>query len=1619
MGCLKTRWRCIHNGECSKEFYYRIHTFVGGLEIVLEDTDKRLSGSGLSLSEEKTVTFPRLVIIRPKELGRLNSLLSKSKRVSEYRKSRLLNELVDSYEKEHSQALNYETRQLCEFSANCIFEINSEKDLGLLKELRSLYGLPEFLNRENNIDSNLMGSILEKDESGILVVNPWETSPANLSNDEGQWRRETGELSRRSETAEIDSGLGSRMESSESGRVLDFSGFSTASLEAFAIFGIIFIFEEPFLLVSTGKEKSSIIYQNGRYKTVNRVTKSAAIPLLSNPIENQFLRVEEKFFNQVRLDAPGINSNNLDHRLPREDLRNNRGRENSGRSNEKTEWINRVSSSLQRISPIKGTRESLSLLGESGAQWLSNSIINVSSGILSSVSTAFSSSVSSGQTSSDGPVKDSPPNPNDLQSASKDTDTPLSLEELLAERKSCLERLVEGVTKMISSGGFFYSFDFDLTRTLQKKFENRQKDFSEKVGASGEHGETPSELKSKALIISGDPRFIWNRTISLPILISGVDPRWVTPLIQGYFCNQAIVISPEGPGYVKIGSDILSLRMNLINSFADFSNDLSLSPYSHPNNGNLSSGQSHADDNACRYRFACKMCYRDHLDSLTRYDIVLMSRRSWERGGTRFNARGVDEDGNVANFVESELQICINNSDHWFAFTQIRGSVPLFWEQTGVNSCALTCFDRDFSSFVFGKHHQRLVEMYGEVFYVNLLGSSTHEQALSSGLKEEINHYNSNINCKISQIRYSEDSDTGLVCSCLAEGGTEKNPYCFCSCKGIPIVYSSYDFHHNAKSQGFENALNEYVSILAKEFGERVGYFHGIYVEFGSEDDDHLQSSETGTGTVTEPASFANLLNLEDFDIGDQGPSPGSLPVRKSCKEEFVIRQRQKGVLRTNCLDCLDRTNALQWYVAWTWFVDLIFSIATSSIESGIDQSLEGDGTEEVSQEVFMKSLFNSQLTHFGWFSVDFSNKNTSSRREKMGNWVAVGDESSGMDSSGSRNLDCRRVEYSPLSLANPIVSSRMLRDNFEPRGSPKNSGLKSLGQRHSFLVKRALRSNVPGLGTTDFSSPSISSEVASRDCSILDLERLRSRHSRHFQGRTGCSAFGKFKSCLLNGMGAVTLKDSFSLLWAENGDVISELYTGAGSVFSGVIKNRKVSLSTNFDHALKSLRRLYHNAFEDSSRQQYIDCLLYKHPSNSSIRLGHARNLLRERVSSCQVNTPNGRGPLGVPEPVQGFEPREFKFLPQSEKLTIWVGSWNLGGQPLRVTLDSWFRSSLTEKNNPSIVCFCLQEMVELSSVRAMFNQSDKSKEATFEMLALQALGTNKYQKLHSTTLVGLYSVVFVRKSLSHFIKSVETSSLKLGLLGNTGNKGAIMVRINIEGFGSIVVTNVHLISGEQYKDERISQLKTILQTPLFAEVPNFNWLLKSGPALVDHDLVILAGDFNFRLQLPRQRVSELIQSQKLDDLLSFDQFLIETSSKAGSDSISGTANENVAEEKTGLETKTAKTDSNPGVLSRLKEAKISFFPTYKFIRGEYNYDQSRTPSWCDRILVFSRDLRTGSYRGPELPPRRVDSLPGSPPLSSSNFTITNYTSNPRYLISDHHPISAIVTLEFQYQSE
>ncbi len=107
--------------------------------------------------------------------------------------------------------------------------------------------------------------------------------------------------------------------------------------------------------------------------------------------------------------------------------------------------------------------------------------------------------------------------------------------------------------------------------------------------------------------------------------------------------------------------------------------------------------------------------------------LTVISRLSSRRAGTRFNSRGIDDDGNVANFVETET-IFWSPSGVCFSYVQIRGSVPVFWESTtsllpGQQKIQITR-SSEATQPAFDKHFERLALTYGAVHIVNLLSAS-------------------------------------------------------------------------------------------------------------------------------------------------------------------------------------------------------------------------------------------------------------------------------------------------------------------------------------------------------------------------------------------------------------------------------------------------------------------------------------------------------------------------------------------------------------------------------------------------------------------------------------------------------------------------------------------------------------------------------------------------------------------------------------------------------------------------------------------------------------------------------------------------------------------------------
>lgn len=109
--------------------------------------------------------------------------------------------------------------------------------------------------------------------------------------------------------------------------------------------------------------------------------------------------------------------------------------------------------------------------------------------------------------------------------------------------------------------------------------------------------------------------------------------------------------------------------------------------------------------------------------------IVLISRRSCLMAGTRFHARGIDDSGDVGNFVETE-QITLT-SRVLFAHVQVRGSVPVFWQQSGMIKKEIQLSrSEDGTAPAFLKHFRTLCALYERLIVINLLSEKSQGESL-------------------------------------------------------------------------------------------------------------------------------------------------------------------------------------------------------------------------------------------------------------------------------------------------------------------------------------------------------------------------------------------------------------------------------------------------------------------------------------------------------------------------------------------------------------------------------------------------------------------------------------------------------------------------------------------------------------------------------------------------------------------------------------------------------------------------------------------------------------------------------------------------------------------------
>ena len=280
--------------------------------------------------------------------------------------------------------------------------------------------------------------------------------------------------------------------------------------------------------------------------------------------------------------------------------------------------------------------------------------------------------------------------------------------------------------------------------------------------------------------------------------------------------------------------------------------------------------------------------------------MVLISRRSRYRGGTRYFTRGLDEDGHVANYNETEQIVVLNDSNaglggyagssdmqsgkygasvdkemQVMSYVQTRGSVPTYWAEINHLRYTPKIQVRSTESGLSAakKHFDEQIQIYGDNYLLNLVNNKGRECGVKKSYEKMVERLVSSPSERHEGDRVTDEKFTTI------KPTDSKSQW-------DRIHYVYFDFHSETKGMKMHRAF-ALVEKLAVEV-EQQSYFRGV--------------------------------DMPGFNDG-----------------KMETRSRQTSVMRTNCMDCLDRTNVVQSmfarYVLDRIFVDLGLMSSGSSFQ--------------------------------------------------------------------------------------------------------------------------------------------------------------------------------------------------------------------------------------------------------------------------------------------------------------------------------------------------------------------------------------------------------------------------------------------------------------------------------------------------------------------------------------------------------------------------------------------------------------------------------------------------------------------------------------------------------------
>ncbi|XP_019358461.1 PREDICTED: phosphatidylinositide phosphatase SAC2 [Gavialis gangeticus] len=268
------------------------------------------------------------------------------------------------------------------------------------------------------------------------------------------------------------------------------------------------------------------------------------------------------------------------------------------------------------------------------------------------------------------------------------------------EKEKLEKRLLEELFKMFMDSDSFY---YSLTYDLTNSVQRQ----------------SACEKTDLPLWRKVDDRFFWNKHMIQDLINIGNDEVdfWIIPIIQGFVQIEELVVN-----------------------YNESSDDEKSSPETPP------------QESTC-------------VDDIhPRFLVALISRRSRHRAGMRYKRRGVDKNGNVANYVETEQLIHVHN--HTLSFIQTRGSVPVFWSQVGYRYNPRPRLDKSEKETVsyFRAHFEEQLKIYKKEVIINLVDQTGREKIIGDAFLKQVLLYN--------------------------------NPR---------LTYVSFDFHEHCRGMKFEN----------------------------------------------------------------------------------------------------------------------------------------------------------------------------------------------------------------------------------------------------------------------------------------------------------------------------------------------------------------------------------------------------------------------------------------------------------------------------------------------------------------------------------------------------------------------------------------------------------------------------------------------------------------------------------------------------------------------------------------------------------------------------------------------------------------------------------------------